>query len=336
MKVAKPIATLSLDLDDKWSYLKTHGDAGWESYPSYLDILMPRVLDVLRRQALRITFFLVGRDAAAPANRDLMRAIAAGHEVGNHSYHHEPWLQRYTPQQVEQEIRQAEEQIERATGIRPIGFRGPGFSLSAAALEVLARRGYLYDASTFPTFLVPLARAYYFMTARFSPEEKRLRQTLGGTFAAGFRPIRPYRWQTAAGPLLEVPVTTMPLLRLPIHVSYVHCLGTVSPRLALRYFEWALRLCRWTHTPPSVLLHPTDFLSRDDTAELAFFPGMSLPSERKVALVSELLRRLSEQFTVVPLGQYAQELACQRSLPVRQPDFTEEAGPPSARLRRAG
>jgi peptidoglycan/xylan/chitin deacetylase (PgdA/CDA1 family) len=336
MKAAKPIATLSLDLDDKWSYLKTHGDAGWESYPSYLNILVPRVLDVLRRHCLRITFFLVGRDAAAPANRDLFRAIAAGHEVGNHSYHHEPWLQRYTPRQVEEEIVRAEEQIERTTGARPVGFRGPGFSLSAAALEVLARRGYLYDASTFPTFLIPLARAYYFMTARFGPEERRLRRTLGGTWEAGLRPIRPYRWRTPAGAVLEIPVTTMPLLRLPIHVSYVHCLGTFSPRLAILYFEWALRLCRWTKTPPSVLLHPTDFLGCDDTAGLNFFPGMSLPSQRKVALVGELLRRLTDQFSVIPLGQYAQELARTTNLPARQPDFAEEPCPPPSRLRQAG
>jgi hypothetical protein len=203
-------------------------------------------------------------------------------------------------------------------------------------LEVLARRGYLYDASTFPTFLIPLARAYYFMTARFSPEEKRLRRTLGGTWEAGLRPIRPYRWRTPSGAVLEIPVTTMPLLRLPIHVSYVHCLGAFSPRLALSYFEWALRLCRWTNTPPSVLLHPTDFLGSDDTAELHFFPGMSLPSRRKVALVGELLRRLTEQFSVVPLGQYAQELARKTKLPARQPDFAEEPRPASPRLRQAG
>ena len=42
MKSSKTIASLSLDLDNKWSYLKTHGDPGWESFPSYLGILVPR------------------------------------------------------------------------------------------------------------------------------------------------------------------------------------------------------------------------------------------------------------------------------------------------------
>ena len=45
--MSKPIASLSLDLDNKWSYLKTHGDEGWDQYPSYLDVVVPRFLDIL-------------------------------------------------------------------------------------------------------------------------------------------------------------------------------------------------------------------------------------------------------------------------------------------------
>ena len=44
--------------------MKIHGDDGWESFPSYLDVLAPRALDVLARHQLRITFFVVGQDAA--------------------------------------------------------------------------------------------------------------------------------------------------------------------------------------------------------------------------------------------------------------------------------
>ena len=38
----KPAASISLDLDNLWSYLKTQGAPGWESYPSYLDQVVPR------------------------------------------------------------------------------------------------------------------------------------------------------------------------------------------------------------------------------------------------------------------------------------------------------
>ena len=60
------LASVSMDLDNVWSYLKTHGDDGWELRPSYLATFVPYVLDVLEQEQLQITFFVVGADAAIP------------------------------------------------------------------------------------------------------------------------------------------------------------------------------------------------------------------------------------------------------------------------------
>jgi hypothetical protein len=321
MSMSKPIASLSLDLDNKWSYLKTHGEAGWETFPTYLPLVVPRVLQFLRQRGLTITFFIVGQDAALEENRAALRSIAgAGHEVGNHSFRHEPWLHLYSEEEIDAELARAEESIATATGVVPVGFRGPGYSLSAATLRVLARRGYQYDASTFPTFLGPLARAYYFMTARLSAAERRQRQKLFGTFREGLRSLRPYRWRTEAGTLVEMPVTTMPLLKVPIHVSYLLYLSVFSRRLALAYFDAALRLCQLTGTPPSLLLHPLDFLGCDDVQELAFFPAMGLPAAVKVGLVGEVVDLLAERFAVVPLCEHA-TAARASGLAARAPRF---------------
>ncbi|MCB0062859.1 MAG: polysaccharide deacetylase family protein, partial [Caldilineaceae bacterium] len=155
----KPIASLSLDLDNKWSYLKTHGDPAWQTLPTYFDLLVPRVLDLLAAHELTITFFVVGQDAALQKHKAFLQAIAdAGHEIGNHSFRHEPWLHLYSESEINAELAHAEEQILGATGQKPIGFRGPGYSCSEATLRVLAQRGYRYDASTLPTFIGPLAR----------------------------------------------------------------------------------------------------------------------------------------------------------------------------------
>ena len=229
----------------------------------------------------------------------------------------------YSEQQVETEIARAEESIERATGQRSRGFRGPGFSLSPTILRVLARRGYLYDASTFPTFLGPLARAYYFMTSRLTPEERRKREALFGGFWEGVRPLTPYRWRTDAGELIEIPVTTMPIVRTPIHLSYILYLCGFSRALALRYFDSALRLCQWTGTPPSVLLHPLDFLGYDDMPDLSFFPAMRLATGKKIEVVCEILRLLSTRFTVLTLEKHAHEAARVSHLPVVEPTFRQ-------------
>lgn len=313
-------ATLSLDLDNKWSYLKTHGDTGWDRYPSYLPIVVPRVLDLLNRRGLRITWFIVGQDAAMPQHREILRGIAeAGHEIGNHSFHHEPWLHLYSEAKVENELQRAEAAIESATGVRPRGFRGPGYSLSETVLNVLKRRGYEYDCSTFPTYLGPLARAYYFMTAKLSPVEKKQRAKLFGTLSEGHRPLKPYRWRGSG--LIEIPVTTMPLAKVPIHLSYLLYLARYSQSAARAYFEAALRFCRWSNTEPSILLHPLDFMGSDDDADLGFFPAMDRSSDWKLALATDFLDQLAKRFQVLPLGEYVQSLDLQR-LPVRTPWFS--------------
>jgi hypothetical protein len=321
--MSKPIASLSLDLDNEWSYLKTRGDAAWATMPSYLDTVVPRVLDILRRRGLKITFFIVGQDAELDKNRHALRSLAeAGHEIGNHSYRHEPWLHLYSEAELESELQRAEDHIQAATGVKPNVFRGPGFSLSQTTLRVLRRRGYAYDASTFPTFLGPIARAYYFMTARMSKEERAKRDKLFGSWKEGFRPLAPYEWQLPEGRLLEIPVTTMPILRIPIHLSYVIYLHAISPLLAKAYVEIALGMCRLTRCEPSILLHPLDFLGKEDVPSLGFFPGMGLSAASKIACAEHYLARLQLHFEVLSLGDHASAIAMRTRLPLRDAQFS--------------
>jgi peptidoglycan-N-acetylglucosamine deacetylase len=324
----QPIASLSLDLDNKWSYLKTHGDRGWETFPSYFDLVVPRLLDLLDQLGLRITVFVVGQDAALEQNQAMLAPIAAaGHEIGNHSFHHEPWLHLYSPEQIDEEISAAENAIELATGRLPIGFRGPGYSQSPAVLNCLARRGYQYDASTLPTVLGPLARTYYFFNASLSREERQQRRRLFGGWSEGLRPIRPFWWQfteataggTSNGPrLLEIPVTTLPLMRVPIHFSYLLFLRQFSRTAAWSYWRLAMRLCRLTGVEPSLLLHPLDILGGDEEPDLSFFPAMGIPGQKKRLFVRELLKDFSRQYRVLPLGRYAEVLLNRNNLAVRK------------------
>jgi peptidoglycan-N-acetylglucosamine deacetylase len=316
----KPLASLSLDLDNLWSYMKTHADPGWETFPSYLDLVVPRVLDFLKERNLTITFFIVGQDAALEKNRAVLKSLSdAGHEIAHHSFNHEPWLHLYTDEQVEAEITRAEAAIENVTGQKPIGFRGPGFSVSQTVIDVLLRRGYQYDASTLPTYIGPLARLYYFMTARLNKEEKSKRDNLFGSLKDGFQSVKPYMWpQKGSGSnrrqLVEIPVTTVPIFKIPFHISYIIYIGSFSPALALLYFKFSLGMCKLTGTHPSLLLHPLDFLGRDDIEELAFFPAMNLSKTEKLKLVSEALRLYTDHFKVVTMQEHAREVSAAAEL----------------------
>ena len=318
---ARPMASLSLDLDNLWSYMKTHGDQDWESAPSYLDLVVPRFLQVLDRHKLKMTVFIVGRDADDPVNAAALKSIVdAGHEVGNHSYRHEPWLHLYSREAINTDLARTEDAIERVTGVKPTGFRGPGYSLSEDVLNVLLDRGYAFDCSTFPTFIGPLARAYYFMNSRLSTEQRDDRKRLFGTVREGLRPLTPYQWHLREQQLLEIPVTTMPLLRAPFHFSYLHWLAKFNETLANGYYRVALSACRLRQVEPSLLLHPLDFLGGDDVSELSFFPAMQENGAVKMRRIDGWIERLASDFDVLPMSAYAETIR-DRVTRSRAPDF---------------
>src|SRR5262249_37265037 len=84
------------------------------------------------------------------------------------------------------------------------------YTLSAAVLRVLRRREYAYDASTLPTYLGPLARAYYFRATQLDSSGRDARAQLFGHFSDGRRPLRPYYWIVDGGELLEMPIPALP------------------------------------------------------------------------------------------------------------------------------
>ncbi len=311
----RPVATISLDLDNKWSYLRTHGDARWRYFPSYLHLAVPRILSFLAARGVRLTFFVVGSDATRPENHDLLRALVhRGHEVGNHSFHHEPWLRRYSREEIRREVVATHEELVRVTGSAPSGFRGPGFSWSPLLIQILAELGYTFDASSLPTVLAPLARLYFLRRSTMPQEERSLREGVFGTFRDGLRPVGPHYLKTNGHRMLEIPVTTIPLLRIPFHLSYLMYLAQKSRKLMRAYFVLALSLCRTTGTPPSFLLHPLDFLDVGEAPELAFFPAMSIPWQEKLEIADEVLTLLASRYTLLPMSIFA-EYITKRGLP---------------------
>ncbi len=302
-KAPRPAASVSIDLDNMWCYLKTANAPGWETYPGYLDRVVPRILECLKRHGLRATFFIVGRDAANPENAAVLRSIAdAGHEIANHSFEHEPWMPTFTDTELVMEFQRSEDAIFAATGQRPRGFRGPGFCTSGKMRDILRLRGYQYDASILPTFVGPVARFYFQLVNKLPARERGRRKLLYGGFSNATLPLNPF--QVRAG-LMEVPVTTMPVLRLPMHLSYLLFIAKFSEALARLYWNIGVQLCRFRGVAPSLLLHPTDFLDLEDVPEMSAFPAMSIPAKRKIALVDYTLESLKKHWAPGTISDHA-------------------------------
>lgn len=106
---------------------------------------VPRLLNVLERAGVRSTFFVPG--FTARRYPDTVRAIvAAGHEVGWHNDMHEP---PYTLAEDEERaiLERGAEILEPLTGGRPRGYRAPWWELNERTPELLAATGFAYDSS---------------------------------------------------------------------------------------------------------------------------------------------------------------------------------------------
>lgn len=302
------IANLSIDLDNKWAYLKTAGKLDGSSLPTYLAEVTPHIVSLLANAGAKATIFVVGRDLLCDEGRSAIQCFQkAGHRIGNHSYEHDPWLHQMDAVRLEHEIGDTHRMMVEAGAVAPIGFRGPGFSDSPLVHEILKKYGYRYLASSFPSSVGPMARAYYRMTTKVKADEDR--QEMFGTWRNMLAANRPYRMTGASEGLWMFPVTVQPLTRLPFHFTYLFFLAGRSPGLSRLYFRMSVNLCRSLRVSPSLLMHPLDFLGGDEHPDLGFFPGMKLGGEAKRRQLRWFLDYLKVRFQLVSMETHWEQLA---------------------------
>ena len=95
------------------------------------------ILDVLKRQEVSATFFVVGKNIKKnPAL--LKRVHAEGHEIGNHSMTH-PRLPSLDIEGVQREILGNQELIQEELGFKPVLFRAPYLKHDDKVWQVLSR-----------------------------------------------------------------------------------------------------------------------------------------------------------------------------------------------------
>ena len=108
---------------------------------------VPRLLDLLDRYHLPATFFIPGHTVDSfPA---LVQEIAArGHEIGHHGYLHESPTLFVGDRAGERAMyEKGLEAIERVIGMRPRGYRSPGWDLTEESIALLSELGFRYDSS---------------------------------------------------------------------------------------------------------------------------------------------------------------------------------------------
>ena len=147
------LASISIDLDEVPRYAAIHGfeaPRGQRAHAVY-DRCVPRLTAWLDDESIRATFFAIGEDLERDENRETIAALhAAGHEIGNHSYHHHYDLTRRAVADIRDDIERGADESRRPAGSGRSAFARPGTRVSDPLFSALEASGVEYDSSVFP------------------------------------------------------------------------------------------------------------------------------------------------------------------------------------------
>ncbi|MBL9037222.1 MAG: polysaccharide deacetylase family protein [Archangium sp.] len=286
------LAAISVDLDSLTHYCGIHGlpvDLLDERARGLVaSTAIPRFLELFDVVGAPATFFVVGGELGAPALVSaLKRAHGAGVELASHSFSHDYRLSRASPAAIADDLARAEQVMVEHLGVRPVGFRAPGYTLSPALLQAVEARGYRYDSSTYPA--APYYAAKALVMGALSVAGRPSAALLDSPSVLG-APRIPYRPDLAApyrrgsAKLIELPMAVTPVARVPF-------IGTFATSLPWLLVEQTFRRFRGDELF-NFELHAIDVLDASDGV-----PAQLVARQRDLRVpVREKLQRLRRLF----------------------------------------
>ncbi len=288
---------LSIDVDSVASHLRGYGLDGADDIASVYEHAVPRALSLLAEAHAKATFFLIAEEALRfPAI--VQRIVNEGHEIGCHSMTHPLPFRLETPGAVTRELVEAKSALEQLSGKEVLGFRAPAWDLTPAALEDVARAGYVYDTSLFPSWVFLLHQRAVQRKADYLVERNQLSLSQLLT-----KPAVPHRASVGNGELVVIPITTTPVFRLP----YYHTMRFILPDLGFQILAALAHLRRNVH----YIFHAVDFLGLHEDridSRLRKHPGMNVSLARKISLCQSALKLLTSRGDLVPLVTIARSI----------------------------
>jgi hypothetical protein len=317
---APRMCAISIDLDSIACYYRIHGlgPPPVELEHVILERALPRAARLFAARGLRVTWFVVGRDAdgelavpdraARAGNAARLRALAMrGDELGNHSYGHPYELARFGPAEAAVEIDGCDRVLRAITGAPPRGFRAPGYDLSPAMLDSLARLGYRYDSSLFPAPGYYAAKAAVMATLALAGRPSGAVMTDPRALAAPPEPYRPAMtapWRRGQAPVVELPIAVTPWLRIPaIGTSLIVAPAAIRGRIiramaSRRFFNFELHGIDFADAEHDGI--PGELVARQ--------PDLRVPIAEKLVRLEQLLDQLAAGWAFATLAEVAAEV----------------------------
>jgi peptidoglycan/xylan/chitin deacetylase (PgdA/CDA1 family) len=291
-----------VDLDQIRHYAQIHGlDSSSESHAVY-DTALERIRSFAADSRVPLTLFVVARDLDRAENVEtLRRCVGEGHELGNHSLDHWYDLTRREQSEQRRQVAEASERLTALLGVRPSGFRAPGYTVSDELLDTIRDAGMSYDSSVFPCPPYYAAKATRLLSMKLRGHGSRAILDTPRVLRAPTTPYRvgkPY-WLAGSG-LLELPIQVAGPLRMPFIGTALSLLGPNAARLLARSL---------LGTPlVNLELHGLDFLEARDVPDalLAVQPDLRVPVARKLETFTAVLEFLRKHgYAAVRLDEAA-------------------------------
>jgi peptidoglycan/xylan/chitin deacetylase (PgdA/CDA1 family) len=110
------------------------------------EIGVKRIIDMLDKYQVPASFFVTGVDAML--HPDMVTAIqkSGRNEIGVHGWIHE-FPPRLADGEEERLLDKAIDYLTKATGKKPVGYRAPSWAFSGVTLDLIRKKGFLYDSS---------------------------------------------------------------------------------------------------------------------------------------------------------------------------------------------
>lgn len=123
----------------------------WDNYENRIYSNMDKIFNLLDKNKLKATFFIVGW--IAQKYPEIVRKIdQQGFEIGSHTYMHQLMYEQ-SSKEVSEDLKKSIGVLENLTGKKVRSFRAPGFSITEKnkwVFEILAHHGITHDCSIFP------------------------------------------------------------------------------------------------------------------------------------------------------------------------------------------
>ncbi|MBI2145784.1 polysaccharide deacetylase family protein [Candidatus Woesearchaeota archaeon] len=293
------LATIQVDLDGLWTNLQYYGHDAPVSPDIVFTSGLRRYLDLFEELGIKATFFVIGKDVGIPEKKVLLQeAHEKGHELANHTFTHPFGFRKLSASQQQAEIEQGERAIGSITGKKPRGFKAPGYDVDTKILSLLAEKGYLYDSSVIPTPAYPLLMKINSILTRSVSRNHGPRWSWGMAPNAPYHPSSKKVWRKGNNPLLELPCTTFPVLRIPIHATF-------AVKLGYPFFRGALEVVKKRAIPLNYEFHAADLSDTIIDSRLGHLQG--IPIEKRMALVRKMLAAISTNYELRTSIELAQE-----------------------------